>query len=171
MTNREKLRELFPYLNIVGTVFMDKHTEQVLATSVNFNWLDAEYQEPITKNDLEVDCVSRAYLLDDSKYHTVFNDDTGNFEDVVYREDIEKAPSVTPQEPFINKPCISSGVCEHDKNVALDKIKAEIKEWYWQADKQALAKDPCMVDAMIDLFIRTIDKYKAERKEVDADSN
>lgn len=41
------------------------------------------------------DCVSRAYLLDDSKYHTVFNDDTGNFEDVVYREDIEKAPSIT----------------------------------------------------------------------------
>lgn len=44
----------------------------------------------------------------------------------------------------------------------LDKIRAEIKEWYWQADKQALAKDPCVVDAMVDLFIRTIDKYKAE---------
>jgi len=44
----------------------------------------------------------------------------------------------------------------------LDKIRAEIKEWYWQADKQALVKDPCVVDAMIDLFIRTIDKYKAE---------
>ena len=56
-------------------------------------------QEPTTKNDLGVDRISRAYLLDDSKYHTVFNDDTGNFEDVVYREDIEKAPSVTPQEP------------------------------------------------------------------------
>lgn len=46
----------------------------------------------------------------------------------------------------------------------LDKIIAEIKEWYWQADKQALAKDPCVVDAMIDLFIRTIKKYKAESK-------
>ena len=44
----------------------------------------------------------------------------------------------------------------------LDKIKAEIKEWYWQADKQALAKDPCVVDALVDLFIRTIDKYKVE---------
>ena len=42
----------------------------------------------------------------------------------------------------------------------LDKIKAEIKEWYWQADKQALAEDPCVVDAMIDLFIRTINKYE-----------
>ena len=47
----------------------------------------------------------------------------------------------------------------------LDKIKTEIKEWYWQADKQALAKDPCVVDAMIDLFIKTINKYKAESEE------
>jgi len=46
------------------------------------------------------------------------------------------------------------------KEPILDKIRAEIKEWYWQADKQTLAKDPCVVDAMIDLFIRTIDKYK-----------
>ena len=44
----------------------------------------------------------------------------------------------------------------------LDKMRAEINEWYWQADKQALAKDPCVVDAMVDLFIRTIDKYKVE---------
>lgn len=47
----------------------------------------------------------------------------------------------------------------------LDKIKAEIMEWYWQADKQELAKDPCVVDAMVDLFIRTINKYKAESEE------
>lgn len=32
----------------------------------------------------------------------------------------------------------------------------EIKQWYWQSDKQKLAKDPCVVDAMVDLFIRTI---------------
>jgi hypothetical protein len=31
------------------------------------------------------------------------------------------------QEPFINKPCVSSGVCEHDKNKMLDKIRAEIE--------------------------------------------
>lgn len=46
----------------------------------------------------------------------------------------------------------------------LDKMRAEIKEWYWQSDKQALTKDPCVVDAMVDLFIRTIDKYKEEIK-------
>lgn len=55
------------------------------------------------------------------------------------------------------------------KTDMLDKIKDEIKEWYWQADKQSLAKDPCVVDAMIDLFIRTIDKYREEQ--TDADSN
>ena len=48
----------------------------------------------------------------------------------------------------------------------LDDVKAEIKGWYWQADKQALAKDPCVVDAMVDLFIRTIDSIgKAESEE------
>lgn len=60
---------------------------------------------------------------------------------------IKKAIEVLEQEPI------------------LDKIRAEIKDWYWQADKQALAKDPCVVDAMVDLFIRTIDKYEAESEE------
>ena len=31
-------------------------------------------------------------------------------------------------EPFINKPCVSSGVCEYDKNKVLDKIRAEIAQ-------------------------------------------
>lgn len=44
-------------------------------------------------------------------------------------------------------------------SVALDAIRKEIKEWYWQADKQAIAKDPCVVDSMVDLFIRTINKH------------
>jgi len=44
----------------------------------------------------------------------------------------------------------------------LDKIKEDVKKWYFQADKQKLAEDPCVVDAMIDLFIRTIDKYNEE---------
>ena len=52
-----------------------------------------------------------------------------------------------------------------EQESVLDKIRAEIKEWYWQADKQALAKDPCVVDAMVDLFIRTIDKYKAKNED------
>lgn len=32
------------------------------------------------------------------------------------------------QEPFINKPCVSEKVCEHDKQIVLDKIRAEIEQ-------------------------------------------
>ena len=45
-------------------------------------------------------------------------------------------------------------------NKRLPKSIKEIKEWYWNADKQAIAKDPCVVDAMVDLFIRTIKECK-----------
>lgn len=50
----------------------------------------------------------------------------------------------------------------NDELDVLDRIRAEIEEWYWQADKQALAKDPCIVDTMVDLFIRMIDKYQVQ---------
>lgn len=56
------------------------------------------------------------------------------------------------QEPFMNKPCISSKVCEHDKEVVLDKIRAEILEYIDDLDT---AKEIC------DIF----DKYKAESEE------
>lgn len=47
---------------------------------------------------------------------------------------------------------------------AWEKCIKEIKEWYWNADKQAIAKDPCVVDAMVDLFIKTIKEYKPKEK-------
>ena len=50
---------------------------------------------------------------------------------------------------------------------ALEKCIKEIKEWYWNADKQSIAKDPCVVDAMVDLFIRTIKERRL--KEGDAE--
>ena len=53
----------------------------------------------------------------------------------------------------------------------LEDIKAEIKEWYWQADKQAIAKDPCVVDAMVDLFIRTINKHMESEDKEQEDGN
>ena len=58
------------------------------------------------------------------------------------------------------KEAISIAIKALKQYPVLDKIKADIKEWYWQVDKQALSKDPCVVDAMIDLFIRTIEKYE-----------
>lgn len=32
------------------------------------------------------------------------------------------------KEPFINKPCISEGVCHEDKMQTLDKLRAEIEQ-------------------------------------------
>ena len=70
-----------------------------------------------------------------------------------------KAPE---KEPFINKPCVSSGVCEHDKNKVLDKIRAEI-EHIGGDDEKAFCKNlnesykQGLKDAP-----KVIDKYKAE---------
>lgn len=35
-------------------------------------------------------------------------------------------------------------------------ITSKIKTWYFDTDKQALVNDPCVVDALIDLFIREV---------------
>lgn len=59
-------------------------------------------------------------------------------------------------EPFINKTCVSEGVCNEDKVKALDKIRNEVKaltdgaepEHVWNVDVLAI-----------------IDKYKAESEE------
>lgn len=56
------------------------------------------------------------------------------------------ALEVLEQELFINKPCISSGVCKHDKNEVLNKIRTEIKaltdgaetEHIWNVDALAI---------------------------------
>ncbi len=44
------------------------------------------------------------------------------------KEAYEKIKLALEQEPFINKPCVSSGVCEHDKQKVLDKIRSEIMD-------------------------------------------
>ncbi|MCR4733113.1 MAG: hypothetical protein K5819_07840 [Lachnospiraceae bacterium] len=71
------------------------------------------------------DAVSREYLLDDSKYHTVFNDDTGAYEDVVYREDIKNAPPVKvvslekvkqARKEIAKYQSVHDSYCEHIKN-------------------------------------------------------
>lgn len=64
--------------------------------------------------------------------------------------------TVTPQEPFMATPCISSKVCEHDRVVMLDKIRAEIAElWHYYP----MGHD---YEIAINRCIAVIDKYKAE---------
>lgn len=75
-------------------------------------------------------------------------------------EDVEQAIEALEQEPFINKPCVSSGVCEYDKNVVLDKIRADIQ----------FIKDKCLPNSIAEEYeqkglqeaLDILDKYKAE---------
>lgn len=65
------------------------------------------------------------------------------------------------QEPFINKPCISEGVCEHDKMQALDNVRAEIE----QIEINGHIKDVECFRAGINTALNVINKYKAKSEE------
>ena len=79
------------------------------------------------------------------------------------------------QEAFINKPCCISGeVCEHDKNVVLDKISAEISEYgyVWVEYKIIGRRDKDIEQLVSDVLsqakkqvLEIIDKYKGESEE------
>lgn len=160
MTNGEKLRKVFPYLNIVGTVFMDKRTEQVLAASVNFNWLDAEYQEPITKNDSADKCIDRWDINGKEAEAWMVN---GRLQirnrGTIHNIDL---PSITPQEPF--KPMVEIDLYsvikqKYIEREVLDKIRAEIDKIY--------EREGNSVDCLnaLDELKWFIDKYKGESED------
>lgn len=69
-------------------------------------------------------------LTKDSLGYIEAKDSLGYIEGWFHKEDAEAfdmAIKALEQEPFINKPCISKGVCNEDKNKVLDKISAEIE--------------------------------------------
>lgn len=71
-----------------------------------------------------------------------------------YTDEIIKA---LEQEPFINKACVSSNVCKHDKAVTLEKIRTEIEQIellakYTRGDIKQMALD-------------VIEKYKEKSEE------
>lgn len=51
-----------------------------------------------------------------------------DFEKCVAIDACEMATQALEKEPFMNKPCVSVGVCEHDKLQLLDRIKADIEK-------------------------------------------
>ena len=80
------------------------------------------------------------------------------------KEALSVAIEALEQETFINKPCCISGeVCEHDKNVVLDKIRAEIfaEMQYHSGTGEEVIQ--AYADGLHNA-IRIIDKYKAEVK-------
>ena len=130
MTRADKFEEIFGYRPATDQVLCNEYDYCGESDACNYcmqfrdeDWWNAEYKEPTTKNNLGVDCISRADAIQamQDKAKKITNEDTinGLCGAVAILFDM---PSVTPQEPFINKPCVSSGVCEHDKNNVLDKI-------------------------------------------------
>ncbi len=73
------------------------------------------------------------------------------------RESHRMAIKALEQEPFINKPCISKGVCEHDKQMVLDKIRAEIEAKCCIT----VGRENDAAITLHDVF-EIIDKYRAE---------
>ena len=63
------------------------------------------------------------------------------------------------QQPFINKPCISEGVCREDKIQVLDKIRTEVEQ-----RKKNSGGDPSR-DLAFNVCLQIIDKYKAESED------
>lgn len=91
-----------------------------------------EEQEPTTKNDLGVDAVSRQAVIDlmMQKWGENFSGDDAMQESM---DAIRVMPSVTPQEPI------------------LDKVRAEIEQARYG-----------LVNDGLDIALNIIDKYKAE---------
>lgn len=80
-------------------------------------------------------------------------------------EKMREAINTLEQEPFINKPCVSEKVCEYDKNVVLEKIKAEIEQTAKDYDK---FDDYRRVRGLW-IALDIIDKYTGSRRDCDMD--
>lgn len=74
-------------------------------------------------------------------------------EEIIAELNIDNLPSVTP-EPFINKPCISEGVCREDKIKVLDKIRSELI--------QSIQNGTLKIESGNEELFHIIDKYKKE---------
>ena len=122
-------------------------------------------QEPTTKNDLGVDCISRADVLKlmQDNWHT-HNGDWAMQESM---DDIRALPSVTPQEPI--EPMVEIDLYsvikqKYIEREVLDKIRAEIEKAVWEDVVVSLdGTDEVRIPRLDpDDVFEIIDKYKAE---------
>ena len=82
-----------------------------------------------------------------------------------YVQAIKQVIDWLEQEPFINKPCVSSEVCEHDKNVVLDKISNEILEKCFDVTYKNQAFDYGLKIVKWSDVREILDKYKVESED------
>lgn len=81
-----------------------------------------------------------------------------------HREFIEMSIKALEQEPFINKPCVSNEVCEHDKQKMLAKIRAEITN-YKLSEDMLKDMDEDSIKWGMAIVVELLDKYKAEMED------
>ena len=139
MTNREKLKEVFPY-----TIFIyrkeDDKTDAIMCTD---EWLDSEYIEPTTKNNLssgleknskklekdfgELDCISRKRAIERLKLNFPISQGADNSRDrhrymqaLADLQAIKELPSITPQEPTIK--ALGEELRKARKGIAEEKV-------------------------------------------------
>lgn len=78
-----------------------------------------------------------------------------------WQEALNMAIKALEQEPFINKPCVSEGVCREDNIQVLNKIRAEIEQIAKDYDK---FNDYRRVRGLW-IALEIIDKCKAESED------
>lgn len=133
------------------------YCENILQIKINKEELKQILLNGTQKQQPSEDCISRAKALE------MLGDVPENWTDTEkeiqevndyrwFKSILEELPPVTPQ-PFINKPCVSEGVCREDKIQVLDKIRAEIIEL---RSRQNVGVLECL---------DIIDKYRAESEE------
>jgi hypothetical protein len=133
MTNAEKFQEIFKKFATEVWAFPEKDF---------LTWLNSEYKEPTTKNDLGVDCISRTSALDSINWAYNLSN--------AYQK-INDLPSVTPQlsVPEVtalaewtekltkaSEDAYNKGYADGMKaqEPILDKLRAEIETKYGQCD-------------------------------------
>ena len=145
---REEAKEVFinrGYVNVKGgTIFDgDKWRQSV---EVITEWLKEQPCEEAISRQAVIDAIA-ANCIWENEYQSRM------------KKAVEKLPLVKPQEPFMNKPCVSHQVCHEDKVKVLDKIKAKIAkrtiEQGFHADEWSISYNELM---------KIIDKYKTESK-------
>ncbi len=160
MTNGEKLKEIFPYLESDKTDLV-----KVLNIDNLKNWWNAEYKESTPKNDLGVDAISRSETIDYLCKHCP--DDGECFNDCDEIKHLRQMPSVTPQAPCEDCHTKMDEVRRAYDNAMkqepiLDKIRAEIEKEIIPRNSDQYDHETMWQNMGLRMALKTIDKYKEE---------
>ncbi len=136
MTNREKFKDVFgkdiKWSSAIEPQILALKSAHIDRIDCMEEWLNAEYKESTTKNDIGVDCISRKAVLE-------ITAETGALET---QDRVKALPSVTPIRPkghWIDGHCSECG-CD---------VPAYIVDWKWQKDMDAKFCPNCGADMRI----------------------